>query len=110
MATSNRSSLPRSAQTSFESIDDGQVVPKSVDGTPNPKLSTHEILFEDEHGQESSASRVKAKRCILQGAQLLRQARRPFGRLCSHRGAWSQAAHAGALCLGVKCLHSWAVR
>ena len=50
------------------------MVPKSADGTPKRELSTHEILFEDEHGQESCASRLKAKRCILQGAQLLRQA------------------------------------
>ena len=91
-----------------------KVVPKNADGTPNPNLATHQILFdgslvlrkarrlprfwlrdamrclnhfecspcsprsppkEDEHGAETAVAVQKAKKCILQGAFLVRQVR-----------------------------------
>eukprot|EP00913_Durusdinium_trenchii_P001404 g1299.t1 len=83
------------------------VVPKNADGTPNPQLSTHQILFdrlsEDEHGKEVGAAVQKAKQCILQGAQLLRQALGAKQRTLVHC-EWGQN-RSGSICCAFAVLY-----
>eukprot|EP00435_Cladocopium_sp_Y103_P032344 s689_g8.t1 len=79
------------------------VVPKNADGTPNPNLATHQILFEDEHGAETAVAVQKAKKCILQGAFLVRQAIAAKQRTLVHC-EWGQN-RSGSICCAFAVLY-----
>ncbi|CAE7515256.1 unnamed protein product [Symbiodinium pilosum] len=79
------------------------VIPRNKDGKPNPQLSTHQLLFDDQHGRESESALAHAKRLILEGAALVKQAVAAQQRTLVHC-EWGQN-RSGSICCAFAVLY-----
>ncbi|OLP86730.1 Pentatricopeptide repeat-containing protein, chloroplastic [Symbiodinium microadriaticum] len=79
------------------------VTPRNVDGKPNPQLSTHKVFFDDQHGHESESALAHAKKLILEGAALVRQAVAAQQRTLVHC-EWGQN-RSGSICCAFAVLY-----
>jgi hypothetical protein len=80
------------------------VTPRDAKGRPNPQLTTHAIMFEDEKGSETADEEQIARRCVLEGAAVVKDAISSGKRTLVHC-SWGQN-RSGAICCAYAVLHA----
>lgn len=77
--------------------------PYDLEGLPAPHLATHQVLFEDGRGAETSCAADFAKHCILQGASVVAESIAAGKKTLVHC-AWGQNRSC-AICCAYAVLH-----